>query len=97
MPSDRSLKIAREWLDENFDSIVRVDAYVPDSLAALLDNAVQKALLNAKAGETRRLDAERERAASLVDSETCAGPCECFSCDMLNKLAAAIREDADDA
>ena len=49
--------------------------------------------------EDRRLvaavAAEREACASIVDGETCAGSCDCFSCAMLNAIAAAIRARAE--
>lgn len=43
-----------------------------------------------------RWNAALERAASMVDGETCSGKCECYSCEMLNKIAADIRSLKDD-
>lgn len=37
-----------------------------------------------------------ENAASVVDGETCASECDCFSCEMLNKIAKKIRSFKDD-
>ena len=37
---------------------------------------------------------ERERCAEIIDGETCSdiSKCDCFSCDMLREMAAAIRQ-----
>jgi len=57
--------------------------------------AIAKAL--EEAANEARLE-EREKAADLVEGETCSdeSQCECFSCPMLSAIAKAIRESGEE-
>lgn len=75
-------KVEKFWsstLHEKSDWCMECRADLVGLVAATIDEARQE---------------EREACASLIEGETCAGKCDCFSCAMLNAQAAAIRNRA---